>query len=64
MIDKATYIRAKGLICLYCGSEAIEGGFIEIDAGEAFQNMSCSQCRGKWQDVYRLVDVVRLGKEV
>ena len=63
MIDKATYIKAKGLICPYCGAESIEGGFIEVDAGEAFQNMNCCQCRGKWQDIYHLVDVVPLGKE-
>ena len=63
MIDKATYIKAKGLICPYCEAQSIEGGFIEVQAGEAFQNMSCYQCRGKWQDVYHLVDVVPLGKE-
>ena len=63
MVDKAAYIKAKGLICPHCGADAIEGGFIEVQAGEAFQNMSCSQCRGKWQDIYHLVDVVPLGKE-
>jgi len=63
MIDKATYIKAKGLVCPHCGAESIEGGFIQVEAGEAFQGMSCSQCQGKWQDVYRLVDVTPLGRE-
>jgi Zn-finger nucleic acid-binding protein len=63
MIDKATYIKVKGLMCPYCGAESVEGGFIEVQAGEAFQNMSCSQCRGKWQDIYHLADVVLLRKE-
>ena len=63
MIDKATYTKAKGLICPYCGAESIEGGFIQVEAGEAFQDMSCSQCQGKWQDVYRLVDLTPLGRE-
>jgi formate dehydrogenase maturation protein FdhE len=63
MIDKAMYIKAKGLICPFCNSESIEGGFIEVEAGEAFQKMNCSLCQNKWQDVYRLVDVVPLGKE-
>ena len=63
MIDKATYINAKGLICPHCGADSIEGGFIEVEAGEALQDMSCCQCRGKWQDIYHLVDVVPLGKE-
>jgi len=63
MIDKDTYIKAKGLRCPFCESESIEGGFIQVEAGEAFQDMSCSQCEGKWQDVYRLVDVVPIEKE-
>ena len=63
MIDKGAYIKAKGLICPYCGAETIEGGFIQVEAGEAVQNMSCSQCQGKWQDMYRLVDVTPLGRE-
>ena len=63
MIDKARYITTKGLVCPYCGSESIEGGFIEVIAGEAFQNMNCCQCRSKWQDIYHLVDVAPLGKE-
>ena len=63
MIDKDTYIKAKGLMCPYCGAESVEGGFIEVDAAEAFQAMSCSRCQGKWQDVYRLIDMVPIGKE-
>ena len=60
MIDKGAYIKAKGRICPFCGREPTEGGFIEIEAGEAFQIMNCSICQNKWQDVYRLVDVVPL----
>jgi hypothetical protein len=63
MIDKETYLKAKGLICPYCRGESIEGGFIQVEAGEAFQDMTCSQCDNKWQDVYRLVDVVLIEKE-
>jgi hypothetical protein len=63
MISKGKYIKAKGLICPYCGAESIEGGFIQVEAGEAFQDMSCSQCEGKWQDIYRLVDLVLIEKE-
>lgn len=63
MIDKAAYIKAKGLICPHCGAETIEGGFIQVEAGEAVQNMRCSECGNQWQDVYHLVDVLPLGKE-
>jgi transcription elongation factor Elf1 len=60
MMDKGTYIEAKGLICPFCGRDSIEGGFIEVDAGKAFQVMSCSRCGSKWQDVYRLVDFITI----
>ena len=63
MIDTESYIKGKGLCCPFCGSESIQGGFIQVEAGEALQEMSCSQCEGKWQDLYRLVDVTPLEKE-
>jgi hypothetical protein len=63
VIDKARYIEAKGLICPYCGGESVEGRFIWVEAGEAFQAMRCSECGNQWQDVYHLVDVLPLVKE-
>ena len=63
VIDKVRYIEAKGLICPYCGRESVEGRFIWVEAGEAFQAMSCSLCEGKWQDVYRLIDLVPIKEE-
>lgn len=58
MIDKESYIKARGLKCPFCQSESIEGGFIEIQDGRAFQEMGCIECEGKWQDHYQLMDVV------
>ena len=58
MIDKGAYIQNKGLICPFCGAESIQGGFIQVDSGEAVQEMGCPECGGKWQDVYRLVDII------
>ena len=58
MIDKQAYIKGKGLSCPFCGAESIQGGFIHIEAGKAFQEMGCSECAGTWQDVYQLVDVI------
>ena len=63
MIDKEQFIKAKGLTCPFCGSDCVEGGFVEVDAGKAFQEMGCTDREGKWQDVYRLVHVTPLEKE-
>jgi formate dehydrogenase maturation protein FdhE len=63
MMDKEQYIKTKGLTCPFCGSESIEGGFVEIDTGKALQEIACNQCRSKWQDVYELVDMVPIGRE-
>ena len=58
MIDKKAYINAKGLTCLFCGAESVQGGFVQIEAGKAFQEMSCTECEGAWLDVYKLVEVI------
>lgn len=48
------YIEHSGVRCPHCGDENIEGGFIEINAGQARQPISCNACGAKWTDVYRL----------
>jgi hypothetical protein len=58
MIDKNAYIKGEGLACPFCGSESVQGGFVQIEAGKGFQEMSCAECEGAWQDVYQLVDVI------
>jgi hypothetical protein len=58
MIDKKDYIKGKGLTCPFCGADSIQGGFIQIENGRAFQEMGCPECEGTWQDVYKLVDVI------
>ncbi|MBT3255223.1 MAG: hypothetical protein HN366_02025 [Deltaproteobacteria bacterium] len=57
MLDKKMYIKEKGITCPFCGSLSIEGGFIEIDTGKAFQKMSCAECEAKWQNIYKLIDM-------
>ena len=63
MIDKATYIKNKGLTCPFCGAGPVEGGFIQFETGFAFQRMSCTECGGSWQDVYQLINVIPNRKE-
>jgi len=58
MIDKNAYIKSKGLICPFCKTESVQGGFIQVEAGKAYQKMDCLECDGRWKDVYRLVDVI------
>ena len=40
--------------CPVCHSEDIEGGSVEIDAGQAWQPMACNDCTATWNDVYKL----------
>jgi len=49
------YIKSGGVICPYCGSEDIEGGFININIGEAFQEITCHSCDKRWTDIYKLI---------
>ena len=59
MLDnKQTYIKRKGLSCPFCASLSIQGGFIEIEIGKAFQRMGCTDCEAQWQDVYELIDMI------
>jgi|OM-RGC.v1.028821998 hypothetical protein len=51
-IDK--YVAENGARCLICGSSSIEGNAVEIDCGQALQNISCLDCHSSWTDVYVL----------
>ena len=62
MISKGEYIKGGGLVCPFCGFESLEGGFVEVDAGKAFQTVRCGNCHNKWEDVYELVDMIE-GRE-
>ena len=57
MLDKKMYIKEKEFICPFCGSLSIEGGFVEIETGKAFQKMSCVECEARWQNIYELIDM-------
>ena len=63
MIDKETYIKGGGLLCPFCDAESVQGGFIQIEAGKAFQEMGCTECEGSWQDIYELIDFIPYKEE-
>ena len=44
-------------ICLNCGSSDIEGRFVNVDCGSAWQSIECMECNSSWDDVYKLNDV-------
>lgn len=52
------YIKTGGIFCPRCKSANIEGTEVEIDAGAAYQDMSCSDCNLKWTDGYSLDRVI------
>jgi len=57
MLDREAHIEGKGLSCPFCGSLSIVGGFIEIEAGKAYQRTACTDCEQSWQDIYELMDI-------
>ena len=57
MLNKKAHIKGKGLSCPFCGTSSIQGSFIEIETGKAFQQMGCTECGAEWQDVYKLIDM-------
>lgn len=46
------YMEDGGVACPFCGCEDIEGSQVEIDAGFAFQKISCTKCEKTWIDYY------------
>jgi hypothetical protein len=48
------YIQRGGVACPFCESSNIEGRQFDVQAGTAWQAMSCADCNREWNDVYRL----------
>lgn len=58
------HVQGLGLKCPVCASENIEGESVEIDAGTAWQDMSCGVCGSSWRDLYHLAEYVDLKRGV
>lgn len=44
-----------GQTCPFCGAQAdFEGGFVEINANEATQSVTCSLCEKSWVSYFKL----------
>jgi hypothetical protein len=48
------YIERGGVACPFCESSNIEGRQFDVQAGTAWQPMTCTDCNREWNDVYRL----------
>ena len=48
------YKAKGGIVCPVCQSGDIEGSSVEIDAGGAWQNITCNECGSEWTDFYQL----------
>ena len=44
--QKEKYLASGGGACPFCGDSDISGDSVEIEATEAWQNVSCSACGG------------------
>lgn len=54
-MTSAQYVTKQGLHCPFCESVEFTGGFIEVSAGKASQEVTCTECGGAWLDEYQLV---------
>lgn len=52
--QEKNYVDSKGVRCPYCGSDELEGQFVETNAGTAQQDMHCIDCEESWTDTYTL----------
>lgn len=43
--------------CPSCGSDEIEGGFVQVDAGSTRQKMFCNNCDTEWTEYYILASI-------
>ena len=52
--DARAYVAGGGIRCPYCRDDDISGGPVEVEAGGAWQEVTCSGCGAAWRDVYTL----------
>ena len=53
-LSQGEYRQNGGCSCPFCGNSDVEGGFVEVDAGTAWQKVKCNGCGKEWHDVYNL----------
>lgn len=54
--QKAAYL-ADSSKCPYCGSSDIEGGEVDCQGDNHYQDIQCNACDRTWTDTYSLIAV-------
>lgn len=54
-LTDAQYVACGGTKCPHCGSDGLRGDEVTVEAGKAYQGMSCNDCNDEWVDEYRLI---------
>lgn len=57
------YIDHGGTKCPYCGSYNLSGDHVQVDAGSAWQDVTCGDCGKEWQDTYTLTGYADTNKQ-
>ena len=57
--NEEKYLEEGGTKCLHCDSGEIEGGYVNIEGGEAWQAVTCNDCLAEWTDIYTLTGIDR-----
>jgi transposase-like protein len=55
-IDK--YVEQGGTSCPYCGSDQLQYGNEDLEAGAVYQRVSCLRCNRRWTDSYTLTNLI------
>lgn len=57
--DVNRYVEEGGAECPYCGDDGgIEGSSVDIEQGQAYQEITCVSCGAYWTDCYRLERII------
>ncbi len=56
-MNKPKYLESYGMLCPYCGSDAIVSGAIDYGHNQIWQQVTCNDCEKEWTDIYTLTDV-------
>lgn len=43
--------------CPLCGSHEITGGHVEVETGQAWQQVTCDRCGARWNEIYNIAGV-------
>lgn len=62
MLTNKEYLDECGQVCPHCSSINLSGDHVQIDAGSAWQDITCDDCGKEWQDTYTLTGFASTNK--